>query len=204
MTALSALATAPDEAAARPASSSPAQPLGLPVILVDEAALKEMAGERRSASRRSRSPSPARRRSRKPRRSPPPAKDRGCSARASSSAPSPARSPSAETAHDRAFHRRRPGRGRPDHGARRETARRLPGLPLCRLDRLAGTAGALRGRTRGSSTPRRCRSTRSRRNMSPPTPPARMSRGCIRATCRCGARSPSRSAGWRSTASPTR
>ena len=38
----------------------------------------------------------------------------------------------------------------------------------------------------------------------PRTQPGRTSRGCIPAICRCGARLPSRSGGWRSTASPTR
>ena len=48
--------------------------------------------------------------------------------------------------HDRAFHRRRAGRCRPDHRARPRPARALPGLPLCRLDRAGRAAAILPGR----------------------------------------------------------
>jgi hypothetical protein len=41
-------------------------------------------------------------------------------------------------------------------------------------------------------------------NTLPHMPPARTSRGCIPAICRCGAPLPSRSAGWSGTASTTR
>ena len=66
------------------------------------------------------------------------------------------------TRHDRAFHRRRAGRGRPHHRARTRPARALPGLPLCRLDRAAPSCCSIARRARASSTPRRCRSTRSK------------------------------------------
>ncbi len=65
--------------------------------------------------------------------------------------------------------RRRSGRARPDHGARPRPDRALPGLPLCRLAGAQGVAGIIARRARASSTPRRCRSTRSSRNASAPT-----------------------------------
>ena len=51
-----------------------------------------------------------------------------------------------EPRHDRAFHRRRAGRGGPDHGAWPRSHRALSGLPLCRLDRAARVARLLSGR----------------------------------------------------------
>ena len=116
------------------------------------------------AFRRFRSTSPARRRS--PRRRPLPRPGR-CSRllgpRIVLGAVTCAIAVERRRRHDRAFHRRRAGRGRPHHRARPRPARPLPGLPLCRLDRAARAAAALPGRTRAWSTPRRCRSTRSRR-----------------------------------------
>ncbi len=55
---------------------------------------------------------------------------------------------------DRAFHRRRAGRARFDHGARVAADRALPGLPLCRLAGAAGGRSPPPRRRRGSSTPR--------------------------------------------------
>lgn len=53
-------------------------------------------------------------------------------------------------------------------------------------------------------TRRRCRSTTSRRNICAPQPPDRMSPACIPVTFRSGVRWPSRCAGCKSTASPSR
>ena len=71
-----------------------------------------------------------------------PAATGGCSARGSRRRSRPAPSPS-ETGDDGAFHRRRPWRARPDHGARPRPDRALPGLPLCRLAGAPGVARAL-------------------------------------------------------------
>ena len=57
---------------------------------------------------------------------------------------------------------------------------------------------------RASSTPRRCRSTRSKPNSSPRTPPATTWRGCIPAISRSTARWPSSCAGSSGAASPIR
>ncbi len=130
---------------------------------------------------------------------------RGCIAAAHRGrAASPARSPRRETRHDRAFHRRRAGRGRPHHRARPRSHRALPGLPLCRLDRAAGAAALLPARR----AHRRHRAAVARRDRggvsSRRTRRARTWRGCIPAISRSGARWPSRSAGSSGAASPTR
>ena len=108
-----------------------------------------------------------------------------------------------EPARDRAFHRRRARRARPDHGARAAADRALPGLPLRRL------AGAARDRRRRAARraghryraadPRRDH----RRDRGGAHAPASTSRGCIRATRRFTARSPSRCGGSTRSASRT-
>ena len=128
-----------------------------------------------------------------------------CSARASCSAPSPAPSQfggdDAMTVH---FIGAGPGAADLITVRGRDLLAALPGLPLCRLDRAAGAAAILPGR-RAHGRHRAAVARRDRgSNMSPPIAPGRMWRGCIPATCRCGAPSPSRSGGWSGTASPTR
>ena len=110
----------------------------------------------------------------------------------------------AEPNHDGSFHRRRTRRRRPHHGARARSHRQLPGLPLRRVDRAAGTARLVPARRphrrHGADVARRDRGRIPCRRMQA----GRTSRGCIPATCRSGVRSPNRSGGWSATASPTR
>ena len=134
-----------------------------------------------------------------PRPPPSPAAAR-CSARASPAPTPPARSP----AHDRPLHRRRPGCGRPHHPPRCTLARRLPGLPLRRVDRPARTARPLRTRRAAHRhRPARARRYRGRVRRRPCRRP-----GCrapaIRRHSPSTAPSPSNSAGWTAAASPTR
>ena len=128
------------------------------------------------------------RRSPRPRRWSSPAATGGCSARASRPSARPAPSPIGRRADDGAFHRRRSGRARPDHGARPRPDRALPGLPLCRLAGAQGAARSLpdrrahrRYRADVARRDRRGMPARDRRR-------ARTWRGCIRAISRSGAR----------------
>ena len=98
-------------------------------------------------------------------------------------------------AHDRAFHRRGAGRARPHHGARPAPHRALARFAFMPARWCPRRWCRPRPRVRASSTPRRLRSTTSSPRWRWRTAPARMSPGCIPATSRFTARSPSRCGG---------